>query len=320
MPDPLQAVRCAFTGLVLVLAAATVSARASITYDVSFDDPGGAFSSFYEGIVSHARAAGNDWARHLAGSASLEVLVQFDPAVPTALGGSVGSAIVGSAGPISIVEQGATSELRTGIDPNGTTPDVIFILGSSFLTNDLWFDPDPAERTALVPIGAVDAMSIFLHEFGHVFAFNGARDPTTGELPGPFESTFDVFTTFENGSFFFTGPRAVGLYGGPVPLTFGNYKHLGNEPPRAGGDLVTDLMNGVSFVRGARYDISDLDLAIFADVGVPRITAIPEPSTWALWGLGLTALLLDRLRRRRRAARQVTCCGGTGLRPRTGPR
>ena len=316
MSRPLQAALRACTGLVLVLAAAAAGAAASLSYHVSFDDPGGGFSSFYDGIVSHTRAAGDDWSQHLAGSASLEVLVQFDPQVSTALGGSLATSVVGSAGPIRIVEQGATSELRTGIDPNGTTPDVIFILGSSYLANDLWFDPDPSARTAPVPVGAVDAMSVFLHEFGHVFAFNGARDPTTGELPGPIESTFDVHTTFENGNFFFTGPRATGLYGGPVPLTFGNYKHLGNEPPLAGADLIPDLMNGVSFVRGTRYDISSLDVAVFADVGVPVLTAIPEPSAWALCGLGLAVLLLDRGRR----VRRLTCCGGTGRPPRTARR
>ena len=320
MPVTLHAVPRALTGLVLVLVGAAVGAKADLTYPVTFDDPGGQFGSFYDGIVSHTRAAGDDWSRHLTGSASLEVLVQFDPAVPTALGGSLGYGTVGSAGPIRIVEQGATSELRTGVDPNGTTPDVIFILGSSFLADDLWFDPDPFARTALVPVGGVDAMSVFLHEFGHVFAFNGARDPTTGDLPGAIASTFDMHTTFENGNFFFTGPQAVALYGGPVPLTFGNYKHFGNEPPRAGADLIPDLMNGVSLVRGTRYDISNLDLAVFADVGVPTVTAVPEPSTWALCGLGLAALVVDRLRARRRTGREVTCCGGTARRPRTARR
>jgi hypothetical protein len=304
--------------LLPALVGGTVAARASISYDVSFDDPDGRYRSFYDGIVSHTRAAGDDWSRHLAGSASLEVLVQFDPAVSTALGGSLASATVGGVGPIRIVEQGATSELRTGIDPNGATPDVLFILGSGFLANDLWFDPDPFGRTAPVPIGQVDAMSVFLHEFGHVFAFNGSRDQATGELPGPVQSTFDVHTTFENGRFFFTGPQAVDLYGRPVALTVGSYKHLGNEPPHPGSDLIVDLMNGVSFVRGSRYDISDVDLAIFADVGVPMITAVPEPSTWALCALGLAALL-GRARRRRQAA-GLTCCGGTARRPRTAHR
>jgi hypothetical protein len=114
-------------------------------------------------------------------------------------------------------------------------------------------------------------MSTFLHEFGHALAFRGWRDSFDGTLPGDYGSPFDSHTIFSGGDFFFVGPRATDLYGGPVPLTYGNHKHFGNDPPRPGSNLVPDLMNGVRGIRGRRYYISPLDLAVLIDSGLPVI-------------------------------------------------
>ena len=65
------------------------------------------------------------------------------------------------------------------------------------------------------------------------------------------------------------------VYGGPVPMTYGDYPHFGNEPPRPGSDLIDhELMNGVVFYYGQRYYISPLDLAVLEDVGVPVNTLL----------------------------------------------
>jgi len=110
-----------------------------------------------------------------------------------------------------------------------------------------------------------------MHELGHAFAFNGWMDDITGIMPGNYQSTFDEKVNFLNGNFFFTGSRATAIYGSSVPLTYGNHGHLGNSSPRPGSDLIPDLMNGVVFNRGTRYYISPLDVAIFADTGLPMI-------------------------------------------------
>ena len=96
------------------------------------------------------------------------------------------------------------------------------------------------------------------------------RDGTTGAVPGspPYESTFDQWETFDGTNLYFNGPMAELAYGGTVPITFGDNFHVGNAPPRPGSGLIPDLMNGVVFNRGARYEISPLDLAILADAGV----------------------------------------------------
>jgi len=274
-------------------------AGALITYNFTFDDPGNQFTAFYDEIATNAMAAGVEWATHLAGNASIEVKVAFDDVIPTATGGSVTSSFVGVSNGFNIFEQGAAAEVRTGIDPNGADPDAIITLGTNYLVNELWFDPQPTFRTEPIPAGRTDAYSVFLHEFGHIYAFNGFRDPFTGMLPADYASTYDDQIFFDGENFFFLGPFAMAVYGGPVPLTFGNYVHVANLFPRPGEDLLLDLMNGVVFFRDTRYDISPLDLAIFADVGLPLLNTVPEPATVSLWAV--SGVWLMRVVARRRA-------------------
>lgn len=286
----------------LVLSVLTGRAQANTDFNVTIEDPGGAFSAFYDPIVSHTLAAGELWDSLLDGAGSLEVLVHLSDTVPTAVGGSTRTAFVRNNGFLDLYEPGAANEIRTGSDPFESEPDIQFFVGTGFLTADLWFDPDPAARSSPVPLDKVDALSVFLHEFGHAFAFSGFRSATDGSLSGSFASTFDEFVVFDGANLFFTGSQAVGLYGGPVPLTFGSYQHFGNRDPRPGSDLVPDLMNGVTFDRGRRYDVSALDLAVVADIGIPVTVPIPEPSTWALCGAGLLLICARQAARRRRSS------------------
>ena len=160
-------------------------------------------------------------------------------------------------------------ELRTGDDPNGPQPDVLVQLSPEYVTDELWFDPDPNRRTAPVDPGRTDAVSVLLHEIGHALGFSGWIDQVTGEFPSNFQSLFDSNIVRDGEDFFFIGEQAQRQYGGPVPLTFGNPGHLGNESPRPGGQLVSDVMNGITLFRGTRYSVSQLDLAILQDLGLP---------------------------------------------------
>lgn len=294
---PASSAACLALGLL-----AGPSAVAALSFDVSFDDPGRSYGSFYDGIRSNMLAAGSDWGRHFDSrsfDAGLEVQVRF-ASVPTATGASATSSFVGRAGGIDVFEQGAAYELKSGIDPNGAAPDVIITLGTDgYLQNELWFDPSPG-RPAVVPATQTDARSVFRHEFGHAFGFNGFRDYTSGELFGSYQSTFDALVVrgAAPGELYFNGAHAVGLYGRPVPLTFANYLHVGNAGGLPGGDLVGDLMNGVVYNRGTRYEIGSLDLAMMKDVGLP-VSAVPEPQSYALMLFGLVAL--GAVARRRRA-------------------
>jgi hypothetical protein len=307
---------------------APFAAGAAVTFQVSFDDPGAQFSAYYDRIRSNVVSAGNEWASYFGASytASLQVQLSFAD-IATSSGASVTNAYVGTYNGVATYEQGAAYEVLTGLDPNGSAPDIHITLGRSYLTNELWFDPSPNRQTTKVPSSRTDARSVFLHELGHGFAFNGWRDGVTGALPGGYQSTFDalVTTSLFNGQpqSYFTGSRAVALYGGPVPLTFGNYGHVGNNASLPGSNLGVDLMNGMSFARGSRYHISALDLAILGDTGfaiggqmlgaalaaqaseaaVPFAVEVPEPSTYALMLAGLGVIAWARRRAARRQSR-----------------
>lgn len=282
----------------MTLLAAAGSAAAQIS--VVFDDPTASYTSYYADLQRLTVAAGNVWTNHFAPApAGAELTVQISFAsMATSTGHSMASAFVGtSSSGLNLFEQGAAHEWRSGIDVNGAAPDIQFNIGiNGYLQNELWFDPDPLRLAGTVPADRTDAFSALLHEWAHAFAFNGWLDGSTGQGPATHGSTFDAFvspqTSAAGTTLYFSGPQAASLYGGAVPLTFGNYLHVGNSGGREGSSLMPDLMNGEVFYRGTRYEVSALDLAIMADVGLPMaaVGSVPEPGPAALLLVGLWAV------------------------------
>ncbi len=62
---------------------------------------------------------------------------------------------------------------------------------------------------------------------------------------------------------------------GPISADAPNSLKPNHSPPSNKGTpppgLLSELMNGVVFYRGHRYHISELDLALMADVGLPLL-------------------------------------------------
>ena len=290
--------RSALCSVALVAAAGPAAAAAQIS--VIFDDPTASYSTYYADLQRLTVAAGSLWTSHFApAQAGAEITVQISFAsLATSSGYSMTSAFVGTTGSgLSFYEQGAAHEWRSGADLNGAAPDVQFNLGiNGYLQNELWFDPDPLRMAGSVPADRTDAFSVLLHEWAHAFAFNGWLDGSTGQGPASHGSTFDAFVSPQSGAagttLYFSGPQAAILYGGAVPLTFGNYLHVGNSGGREGASLIPDLMNGEVFYRGTRYEISALDLALMADAGLPMaaVGTVPEPAPTALLLAGLCAV------------------------------
>ncbi len=260
---------CCALGQIILLSGSL--APAAITFSVAFDDPLNNLASVRTQVEQHVVAAGQRWAGYLDGDGAIQVVVRTSTNVDFAEGRSVTNSFVYNNGTYNVFEQGMTAELRTDADPNGATADVEILLNPDYALNELWYDPDPVARVATVDINRTDAMSTFLHEFGHALAFSGWINGTTGTFPGDYQSTFDEQIEFDGTNFFFPGPEATAVNGTAPPLTYANVFHVANFTPRPGENLLFDVMNGLVFYRGYRYDISALDLAMLGDAGVPLI-------------------------------------------------
>jgi hypothetical protein len=306
------------------------SAQSSPLLDITFSGDDGQFSSYYSALTNDLSSAAGDWEKlFVSGNPStLNVNVVFDNS-PTANASSLFVTPLYSAGPTWVYQQGAVDAVLDGVHNPWGPYDATVHIGTSYLTSELWFDPNPANIDP-VPADKTDAESVFTHEFGHIFGFEGYRDPLTGALWSGAESLFDTWVTVLNNAPYFTGPNAEDIYGGPVPLTVGNIYHVGN-PSGPGADLEVypgDLMNGNVFYRGTKYDISSLDAAIFADLGlmtngpdvllaanfadVPPASEIPEPGMIGVFGTALIGFWLAGRWRRSRSQNSDPLADATG--------
>lgn len=293
------------TVLTLLIGGAAPVAHAKLDYSVVFVGDVHAVSDLTGQIVDHVGAALADWGRFVAGNAQIDVEVQVTDSVVAAAASSRASSYVGEQAGLKVYGSGMAFKINQGVDVNGATPDIEILLNPAYVHNELWFDPEPFSRQALVPLDKVDAMSLFIHEVGHALAFNGWGNHVDGTLPGDYASTWDINTQFDGGSLYFTGLRAEQMYGSAVPVTLGNNYHIGNANG-PGVDLVPDIMNGVAFYRGQRYDISPLDVAMVQDMGV-AVRAVPEVQSIWLMAFGLLAMAIANKRSRRLTPAQRDC-------------
>ena len=227
-------------------------------------------------IRHHIITAVKDWSRHFqTASCTLDVEMSLRDGANRAGGRSFASVFFENQhlpGKM-LLDQGASYEIRTGIDPNGEAePDIeIFFDPEYFRT--LWFDPNPETRTTPMPHQSeekIDAYSIILHEIGHALGFNGFLDQTTGQMVGQYLSVYDRWMTFDGRNFFFHGLNAVKVYGQPIVLsrTRNNHHHVAEYEVTTDANLTNDVMNGIAFEYSRRYYISPLDIAILLDCGL----------------------------------------------------
>src|SRR4051794_27195582 len=266
--------------MALLIAGAVVASPArakseAVEFKVTFKDLPAELKPIERLIEANIVTAARTWG-DLVGAkpCTIDILFRVDPAANAGRGS--GRSFTNARfndeklGDKDVLEQGWAAEMRTGKDPNGDDPDIELVFEPAYLLT-LWWDPRPDQRRAPVPGNKLDAMTVVEHELGHALAFNGWIDPKTGKLDGNVASTYDRWVTFDGTDFFFNGPVAKKAWGGPVPLakTNNNYHHVCDKPQGPQAKLKDDLMNGVTFANGRRYQIGPMDLAIVADCGVP---------------------------------------------------
>ncbi len=253
----------------------------SVSFDVEID-PNPAFAGYRDAVRTNLEAAARLWSLYLDGDAKIEVRVEFrlpdrsDFFSERASGASRGSNPLNrkhmwfDGKEYDVIMDGAPYAVRNqGKPPEHGQPGILITLPpNDYLHREMWFDPEPASRTRMVPRRRIDAITVFLHELAHGLGINGRLRPETGTPKEQWVSTFDEHVTFKGGDFFFEGEAALSEYGGPVPLNRAIYHHLGTGGSPH-GDLCCDLMTGSYLRWGSRYHITRLDLAILKDVGLP---------------------------------------------------
>lgn len=255
---------------------------AGVPFHFTLDDPTNAFAA-YPLLRSNLEAAGRIIGEILDGKGSLEVRVRATTDVDRAGGTALAVVYVGYQNGGHVYDPGTVSEARTGVDPNGAVPDLELMLNTRDYLPLCWFDPSGAARTATLPADRIDFISVAVHETLHALGYQGYRTVNgagQGTFPSVYRTRYDSLTGFGIGGdaslLYFSGVNAVSLYGGPVPLTTWpsshpvsdeNFYHVGNGPGRPGAELLGDMMNGVEFRQGRRYQITNLDLVMLADLG-----------------------------------------------------
>jgi hypothetical protein len=154
--------------------------------------------------------------------------------------------VTGIAAPSAALQSVADPSLRPKLEERFDGDDFRPWTGwISFDASETWFyDPTP-ETGDDVPYGPADFLSVALHEIGHVLGFGTAAS---------FERQVD--------GGHFIGPRAVAVYGGPVPLS-GDGAHLLNSVLFGSQRVLMD----VSDSPGLRSLPTGLDLAALEDLG-----------------------------------------------------
>ena len=252
----------------------------AVTFRVSsYSDPTGSFTSQQSLVTALIQAAGDQIGQYLSCNAVIDVAVTVDETITGSTIAQAGPAGVITEGPRAgggnILETTAAAEIRTGVDQNGTTAEINVTLTKLFFNQSSSY----LGLTDAVPSGRFDAISVLTHEMMHGIAFTGYL--SNSDFVGnsiraqTYYSDYDTQLSSANGKPYFTGKVTEIVYGGALPLTptgGSSIYHVDSSTTA----LARDLMAPVA-TNGARLGLSDYDLAIFRDLGLPVTKTLVSP-------------------------------------------
>lgn len=257
-------------------AASPSASAAGFAYAVHLTDTVNLGSVADAGLVSDLNAALAEWAQYITGAGTLTVQLTIAPTTREN-GGATTSYHVGADAGRELYMPSSIYELTTGQHVAGSSSDITITVDPGYLAQYVWIDPNP-DQPSTIPADRQDQVSVFLHELGHGLGISSFRD-ASGHL-GSAEFLWDTFLVQQGpDSVWFEGPHAMDVYGGPLPVTTLHngeaYSHLANTTTEP---LGADVMNGVALYGGRSYAVSNVDLAILQDLGVPVTSHVGTPA------------------------------------------
>ncbi|SDE70981.1 calcium-binding protein [Kordiimonas lacus] len=258
--------------------------------------PGGITQEQVELAKSITLAAAQQWGNYIDSNVTLTVELRLDTREPvfgnslsdlevSAFSTSYEHVFLRNENGQRIVEPGAAYEIRTGIDPNGSKPDIVITINPEFVDR-LWLDPTPftaGDLADFAPASSIDFMALMMHEFSHALA---SVSMVVGNNTLNNAKTLSVFDTLSvdtaNGRFFI-GEAVQEILGAPVPTIHGHFglpiDSLDDPfvlPDTEQSQLYRfDLLRDGFFLNYRAFP-SSFDLAILKDVGLPMVTESSE--------------------------------------------
>jgi hypothetical protein len=203
-----------------------------------------------------------EWTGHFISNREIGIRLNIVPGLEERVLASACSAsmvAVGSYQNRPVFVPGAAYKLAFGHDANGGRADIIINLNAARLNEFRLRDDDVLDGSKF------DLHSVFFHELSHAFFMCDAGGPHpwfTGDRLSP----WDCKVKHGPEGAFFKGVNAMRVHGGPVPLD--DAWHLDQE---IAAKFNSPLAKHIP--RGQRLEISELEVAMAADLGLPTAHA-----------------------------------------------
>ncbi|MFO1186940.1 MAG: FG-GAP-like repeat-containing protein [Alphaproteobacteria bacterium] len=234
----------------------------NITYDVANSPDYNALNDAErQTILDTLTAAAIWWTRYLASvNVTLDMSIYIDAA-------PFGAGTLALGGPdlflngeldegVPVWEPVTQTKVATGVDPNGADADLAIWLSPDATHENFYFAPLDVDGIYRVPIGMIDAMSVFLHEIGHGLGFISFSDSFVDPTFQTERTTYDKFIQTSSGVAF-VGPTA-----GAVRLQDNSISHTSESLLQH--DLMSPQVGAQEIAR-----ITATDVAIMRDYGMP---------------------------------------------------